>query len=71
MYVFAREDQTSETLQKAAEKLDFEVNMAATFQHALDSYLTMWHDLIVIDARSSKYFDVETLCRFDLRNPSS
>ncbi|XP_044734940.1 high affinity cAMP-specific and IBMX-insensitive 3',5'-cyclic phosphodiesterase 8 isoform X2 [Chrysoperla carnea] len=61
--IFPREDQVSATISKAAEKLDFEVIPCSTFEKATEECLSKTYDLVIIDARTTRHNDVETMCR--------
>ncbi|CAH1963849.1 unnamed protein product [Acanthoscelides obtectus] len=61
--VFANFDHVGEVFTKAAEKLGFEVTAVNTDVNALEEYQAKFHDLVLIDTRSNKGLDYETLCR--------
>lgn len=61
--VFAYPDQVGETFSRAAEKLGFEVTSCNSDVAALEEYQSKSHDLVLVDTRSSRAFDYETICR--------
>lgn len=61
--VFSYLDTVGETFTKAAEKLGFEIYNSNTDVSALEEFQSKTHDVVVIDTRSSKGFDYNTLCR--------
>ena len=63
LLVFAKEDAQSDGFWWAADKGGYTCNIVRTAEAALESYLDRHHDLVIIDARSSKHFDAEALCR--------
>lgn len=63
LLVFGNEDNQSDAFFWAAEKLKYHCNLAKTPEAALESYLKYFHDLVIIDYRSSKHFDSDALCR--------
>ncbi|XP_076267487.1 phosphodiesterase 8 isoform X1 [Rhynchophorus ferrugineus] len=67
LLVFTHPDPVCETFSKAAEKLGFEVTVCQTDIGVLDEYQAKSHDLVIVDARISKTFDNDLLCR-SIRN---
>ncbi|CAG9821630.1 unnamed protein product [Phaedon cochleariae] len=65
--VFSGPDQVAETFQKAAEKLSFEITTCNSDITALEEYQLKSHDLVLVDTRSTKGIDYDTLCR-SIRN---
>ncbi|XP_072396302.1 high affinity cAMP-specific and IBMX-insensitive 3',5'-cyclic phosphodiesterase 8 isoform X1 [Diabrotica undecimpunctata] len=65
--VFSTLDQVGETITKAAEKLGFEITTCNSDKTALEEYQQRLHDLVIIDSRSPKGINYDTLCR-SLRN---
>ncbi|XP_050514166.1 high affinity cAMP-specific and IBMX-insensitive 3',5'-cyclic phosphodiesterase 8 isoform X3 [Diabrotica virgifera virgifera] len=65
--VFSALDQVGETIVKAAEKLGFEITTSTSDKAALEEYQQRLHDLVIIDSRSPKGINYDTLCR-SLRN---
>ncbi|XP_044747004.1 high affinity cAMP-specific and IBMX-insensitive 3',5'-cyclic phosphodiesterase 8-like isoform X2 [Coccinella septempunctata] len=63
LMVFPVTDLTSEALKKAAEKVGFEITQCSTVDSAFDEFQSKHHDLIIIDTRSLRSLDYETLCR--------
>ncbi|KAF7286778.1 hypothetical protein GWI33_004187 [Rhynchophorus ferrugineus] len=63
LLVFTHPDPVCETFSKAAEKLGFEVTVCQTDIGVLDEYQAKSHDLVIVDARISKTFDNDLLCR--------
>lgn len=63
MVVFQYPDPVGEIVAKATEKLNFETNICSTDTNALEEYQSKSHDLVIIDTRSTKSIDYETLCR--------
>ena len=61
--VFAKEDSQSDGFWWAADKGGYVCTLKRTAEAALESYLDRHQDLVIIDARSSKNFDSEALCR--------
>ncbi|KAK9871913.1 hypothetical protein WA026_015161 [Henosepilachna vigintioctopunctata] len=63
LLVFNTIDLVCEALKKAAEKVGFEVTQCSTIDNAFDEFQFKLHGLVVIDTRSLKNLDYETLCR--------
>jgi high affinity cAMP-specific and IBMX-insensitive 3',5'-cyclic phosphodiesterase 8 len=63
LLVFGKEDAQSDSFWWAADKAGYKCNLVHTAEAALESFLDKHHDVIVIDHRSSKYYDAESLCR--------
>lgn len=63
LLVFGKEDGQSDGFWWAADKAGYKCNIARTPESALDAYVEKHPDLVIIDNRSSKYFDAEALCR--------
>ncbi|KAG5898660.1 hypothetical protein JTB14_005419 [Gonioctena quinquepunctata] len=61
--VFSYLDTVGEALQKAAEKLGFELTSCTSDVTALEEFQAKSHDLVVIDTRTNKGLDYDTLCR--------
>lgn len=65
--VFTPLDQVGETIVKAAENLNFEVTSSNLDVTALEEYQQKLHDLVIVDTRTPKAINYDTLCR-SLRN---
>ncbi|GAB6027081.1 High affinity cAMP-specific and IBMX-insensitive 3',5'-cyclic phosphodiesterase 8B, variant 2 [Chamberlinius hualienensis] len=63
LLVFGSEDSQSDAFHWAANKLKYHCNLVKTAETALEHYLRYYYDLVIIDRRTSKYFDSEALCR--------
>lgn len=64
LVVFQYADPVGEIVAKAAEKLNFETNICTSDSNALEEYQAKSHDLVIVDTRSTKSIDYETLCRW-------
>ncbi|XP_069179939.1 high affinity cAMP-specific and IBMX-insensitive 3',5'-cyclic phosphodiesterase 8A isoform X3 [Procambarus clarkii] len=62
LLVFGREDSVSEAWWGACKRQGYDVAIRRTTEDALKAFLDHTHDLIVIDARSSKYLSAESVC---------
>jgi high affinity cAMP-specific and IBMX-insensitive 3',5'-cyclic phosphodiesterase 8 len=67
LLVFPQQDPVADTQTRAAEKLGFEVNQCNSEDSALEQFQLKSHDLVIVDTRSPKTFDYNTLCR-SIRN---
>ncbi|XP_076465787.1 high affinity cAMP-specific and IBMX-insensitive 3',5'-cyclic phosphodiesterase 8B-like isoform X2 [Babylonia areolata] len=63
LLVFGKTDAQSEVLWQAADKLGFSRNLVHTAESALETFLQRLHDVVIIDHRSARGFDADTLCR--------
>ncbi|XP_045482819.1 high affinity cAMP-specific and IBMX-insensitive 3',5'-cyclic phosphodiesterase 8 isoform X2 [Harmonia axyridis] len=63
LMVFPSTDLTSEALKRAAEKVGFEITQCSSVDSAFDEFQSKHHDLVMIDTRSLRALDYETLCR--------
>ncbi|KAL8618682.1 hypothetical protein ACOMHN_048858 [Nucella lapillus] len=63
LLVFGKSDAQSEGLWQAAERLGYSCSLAPTAETALENFLQRHHDVVIIDRRSSRNFDADTLCR--------
>ncbi|XP_008196277.1 high affinity cAMP-specific and IBMX-insensitive 3',5'-cyclic phosphodiesterase 8 isoform X2 [Tribolium castaneum] len=67
LLVFTQHDAVVDTQTKAAEKLGFEVTVVGSEDAALEQFQQKSHELVIIDTRSPKSIDYNTLCR-SIRN---
>uniref|UniRef100_A0A674A579 Phosphodiesterase n=1 Tax=Salmo trutta TaxID=8032 RepID=A0A674A579_SALTR len=65
LLVFAKEDSQNNAFCWACEKANFRCNVARTPEAALECFQEKHHDLVIIDHRHSRYFDAESLCRYN------
>ncbi|KAK8741775.1 hypothetical protein OTU49_002396, partial [Cherax quadricarinatus] len=62
LLVFGREDSVSEAWWSACKRQEYDVAIRRTSQDALKAFLEHTHDLVIIDARSSKYLNADNIC---------
>lgn len=62
LLVFGREDSVSEAWWSACKRQGYDVALRRTTEDALKAFLNHTHDLIIIDARSSKHLSAENVC---------
>lgn len=63
LLVFGREDSVSEAWWLACKRQGHEVSLARNLEDTLKAFLDHTHDLIIIDARSSKHINAENICK--------
>uniref|UniRef100_A0A7M4FKL5 Phosphodiesterase n=1 Tax=Crocodylus porosus TaxID=8502 RepID=A0A7M4FKL5_CROPO len=63
LLIFAKEDNQSDGFWWACDRAGYRCNIARTPESALECFLDKHQEIIVIDHRSSRYFDAEAICR--------
>ncbi|KAG9266005.1 high affinity cAMP-specific and IBMX-insensitive 3',5'-cyclic phosphodiesterase 8B isoform X1 [Astyanax mexicanus] len=63
LLVFAKEDGQSDAFWWACEQAGFRYNVARTPESAVECFLDKHHEIVVIDGRSTRYFEAEAVCR--------
>ncbi|KPP79772.1 hypothetical protein Z043_100618 [Scleropages formosus] len=63
LLVFTKEDSQSDAFWWACDRAGFRCNIARTPESAVECFLDKHHEVIVIDARQTCYFDPEAVCR--------
>ncbi|XP_030323227.1 high affinity cAMP-specific and IBMX-insensitive 3',5'-cyclic phosphodiesterase 8B [Calypte anna] len=63
LLIFAKEDSQSDGFWWACDRAGYRCNIAQTPESALRCFLDKHQEIIVIDHRSSRYFDAEDICR--------
>ncbi|KYO48552.1 hypothetical protein Y1Q_0003978 [Alligator mississippiensis] len=63
LLIFAEEDNQSDGFWWACDRAGYRCNIARTPESALECFLDKHQEIIVIDHRSSRYFDAEAICR--------
>ncbi|XP_068212385.1 high affinity cAMP-specific and IBMX-insensitive 3',5'-cyclic phosphodiesterase 8B-like isoform X2 [Palaemon carinicauda] len=63
LLVFGKEDNVSEAWLSACKRQGHDVTLSRSPDDAMKSFLDHSHDLIVIDARNTKHFSAETVCK--------
>ncbi|KAK2818674.1 hypothetical protein Q5P01_024235 [Channa striata] len=63
LLVFAKEDSQSDAFWWACDRAGFRCNIARTPESAVECFLDKQHEIIVVDARHSRYFEPEAVCR--------
>uniref|UniRef100_W5LJT1 Phosphodiesterase n=1 Tax=Astyanax mexicanus TaxID=7994 RepID=W5LJT1_ASTMX len=63
LLVFAKEDGQSDAFWWACERAGFRYNVAHTPESAVECFLDKHHEIVVIDGRSTRYFEAEAVCR--------
>ncbi|XP_006027147.1 high affinity cAMP-specific and IBMX-insensitive 3',5'-cyclic phosphodiesterase 8B [Alligator sinensis] len=63
LLIFAKEDNQSDGFWWACDRAGYRCNIARTPESALEYFLDKHQEIIVIDHRSSRYFDAEAICR--------
>lgn len=62
LLAFGKDDSVSEAWWCACKKQGYDVDLKRNQEDALKAFMDTIHDLIVIDARSTKHLNGETLC---------
>ncbi|KAM9820508.1 high affinity cAMP-specific and IBMX-insensitive 3',5'-cyclic phosphodiesterase 8B [Neosynchiropus ocellatus] len=63
LLVFAKEDSQSDAFWWACDRAGFRCNIARTPESAVECFLDKQHEIVVVDGRSSRYFEPEAVCR--------
>ncbi|CAJ1070457.1 high affinity cAMP-specific and IBMX-insensitive 3'%2C5'-cyclic phosphodiesterase 8B isoform X1 [Xyrichtys novacula] len=63
LLIFAKEDSQSDAFWWACDRAGFRCNIARTPESAVECFLDKHHEIIIIDARHSRYFEPEAVCR--------
>ncbi|MFT7815613.1 high affinity cAMP-specific and IBMX-insensitive 3',5'-cyclic phosphodiesterase 8B isoform X2 [Arapaima gigas] len=63
LLIFTKEDSQSDAFWWACDRAGFRCNIARTPESAVECFLDKHHEIVVIDARQTCYFEPESVCR--------
>ncbi|KAK7081658.1 High affinity cAMP-specific and IBMX-insensitive 3',5'-cyclic phosphodiesterase 8B, partial [Halocaridina rubra] len=63
LLVFGRDDSVSEAWLSACKRQGHDVSLTRSVDDAMKAFLDSMHDLVIVDARNTKHFNAENVCK--------